>query len=153
MSSDEDGQVETTPQVDTWCICGKCEDVAKTTEAVCCHTSGASKLLSQAVSIYKEDAPYQCIIEHPSFKLNCLAPEVIVESWKGYKHFYGDKCCEGPVHKRNRHVAYSNAVRLFYNIVGRNCRIVLPSCVVAAITAEFPAPDSSYTGYLPPWLE
>lgn len=49
-----------------------------------------------------------------------------------------------------RHAAYRNFVMWHYGHLGKNIRVVIPSCVVWLIRRKWPSADGIYTGYKDP---
>ena len=88
----------------------------------------------------KPKEPYTCVTDNPGFKMGCLDRWVLQIAWLQYKQEYGRSAYEGPEHKVNRHVAYRQFVRWCWGVLGRDIRVVLPSCVVSCIRAHFPPP-------------
>ena len=120
------------------CVC--CQEVEKVKE----------KLDLQAV----EGNEPTCITLHPGFAAVCLNIYVLQTAWYQYRQQYGTKAYEGPEHKKNRHIAYRQLVRWCWGVLGKEIRVVLPSCAVSCIRAHFPPPgpedDHVYVGYLFP---
>lgn len=52
--------------------------------------------------------------------------------------------------KTLRHAAYRNYVMWKYGHLGKNNRVVIPSCVVWLIRNKWPAADGVYTGFKAP---
>ena len=80
-----------------------------------------------------------CITQHPGFSAVCLNIWVLQTAWYQYKQQY-DEPFEGPEHKKNRHIAYRQFARWCWGFLGRQVRVVLPSCAVSCIRAPFPPP-------------
>ena len=56
---------------------------------------------------------------------------------------------DGERHKNLRHIAYRQLARFLFQVVGRENRYVLPSCVVSKIRSSFPAKENEqYTGFM-----
>ena len=53
-------------------------------------------------------------------------------------------------YRRQRYIAYRQFVRLVHGFLGKDIRVVLPSCVLVAIRNRFPkdSPQEDYTGFL-----
>ena len=83
--------------------------------------------------------PPHCITQHPGFHAVCLNRWVLQTAWSQYKQQYNEPY-EGPEHKKNRHIAYRQLVRWCWGILGKEVRVVLPSCAVCCIRAHFPPP-------------
>ena len=54
------------------------------------------------------------------------------------------------LYRQYRYVAYRQLMRWCWHWLGRQVRVVLPSCAVKAIRERFPSP--SYTGFMYPTL-
>lgn len=82
-----------------------------------------------------------CITDHEGFSPVCLNIHVLETAWLQYKQQYGRQAYDGPVHKRLRHVAYRQIVRWIYGYLGKDIRVVIPSCAICKIRAFFPPPE------------
>ena len=95
----------------------------------------------------------KCIVLHPGFKAVCLNKWVLETAWFQYKQQY-EEPFEGPEHKKNRHIAYRQLARWCWGFLGRQVRVVLPSCAVSCIRAHFPPPgnedDFVFAGFSDP---
>lgn len=85
------------------------------------------------------EQPLSCITEHPGFLAVCTNKWVLRTAWFQYKQQY-QNAYEGPEHKQYRHVAYRQFVRWCWGFLGKDIRVVLPSCAVMCIRAHFPPP-------------
>ena len=98
------------------------------------------------MSINQESAEFEgiaipeCITDNPVFLNICLNFWVLRLAWSQYRQQYGAKAFEGPEHKKHRHVACRQFVRWCWDILGKEIRVPLPSCVVSCIRAHFPPP-------------
>ena len=122
-------------------------------ECRCCQEiSQVQAKLLDAVRVEGLESPPTCITNHPGFQAVCINPWVLQTAWHQYKQQYGTKGVEGPTYKRNRHVAYRQLVRWCWGFVGKEIRVVLPSCAVMCIRQHFPAPGLEenfvFTGFL-----
>ena len=79
------------------------------------------------------------ITQHPGFHAVCLNRWVLQTVWYQYKQQYHE-AYEGPPHKQNRHIAYRQLARWCWGIMGREVRVVLPSCAVCCIRVHHPPP-------------
>lgn len=109
-------------------------------ECVCCHEIDAvfGTMLS-AVSEGDCHEPPSCITAHPGFLAVCTNKWVLRTAWFQYKQHYGNPY-EGPEHKQHRHIAYRQFVRWCWGFLGKDIRVVIPSCAVMCIRAHFPPP-------------
>jgi len=92
-----------------------------------------------------------CITNNSGFKVVCLNRWVLEAAWLQYRQQYGTKAYDGPQHKINRHIAYRQLVRWCWGLLGKEIRVILPSCAVMCIRAHFPPPgleeDFQFTGF------
>ena len=122
-------------------------------ECKCCQEIDEvqAKLL-EAVEVEALESPPSCITNHPGFLAVCINVYVLQTAWYQYKQQYGADGHERPIYKRNRHIAYRQFVRWCWGFLGREIRVVLPSCAVMCIQQHFPAPgpeeDFVFTGFL-----
>ena len=80
-----------------------------------------------------------CITDHPGFLAVCTKRYVLRTAWFQYKQQYKDSY-EGPEHKQLRHVAYRQLARWGLGVLGKEVRVVFPSCAVMCIGQLFPPP-------------
>jgi len=66
-------------------------------------------------------------------------------AWFQYKQQYKDPC-DGPEHKLFRHEAYRQLARWCWGILGKEIRVVLPSCAVMCIRNFYspPGPEEEF---------
>lgn len=112
-------------------------------ECLCCHEiQQVTNKNEEVFEQLKPTMPYSCITDNPGFHTVCLDQWVLQAAWFQYRQQYGDKAYEGPQHKIYRHTAYRQLVRWCWGIVGKEIRVVLPSCAVSCIRAHFPPPGN-----------
>lgn len=135
-----DSRLEST----SWCWCGLCQIMNSQRECVCCW---------EIVKAYGTVMQYEkkCITLIQAFDDVCLNREVLETAMATKRMMVGK--CPGDLNRGNsdfRKQAYSNFVHWLYkNSLGRNNRVVLPSCVVLQIRKNFPNPcDEAYVGFL-----
>ena len=110
-------------------------------ECVCCQEIAQVRDKNDEVfEFVKPSQPYTCVTDNPGFHTGCLDRWALQIAWLQYKQEYGRRACEGPEHKVNRHVAYRQFVRWCWGVIGRDIRVVMPSCAVSCIRAHFPPP-------------
>ena len=121
-------------------------------ECVCCHE--IERISSKNEEVFehvKPTEPYDSITDNPGFRTVCLDRWVLQAAWLDYKQQYGSRAYEGPEHKENRHIAYRHLVRWCWGVLGKEIRVVLPSCAVSCIRAHFPPPgnedDFEFVGF------
>lgn len=132
----------------SWCTCNRCVSMLTDHECLCC---------SEAESVRKVRGEHNCITEHRSFlnliidrnALNLLRHQTIrkTNNRKKRKMLTADELPNNSW----RYLAYKQFVIWISanNTLGKSNRIVLPSCVVAAIREQFPSPNADYVGYQP----
>ena len=129
------------------CKCGNCLPMTREAESICCQEIDA--IANKNIELVGEElcqAP-KCIIEHPGFEGVCLNHWVLETVWYHYKQQYSEPF-EGPLHRRNRHIAYRQLVRWCWQVLGKEIRVVLPSCAVVKIRTQYPSPaDQGYEGF------
>ena len=122
------------------CHCGHCQIMDKEHECVCCKE--VHEIVSLCLQMVAEgeaaEAP-QCITDHPGFLAVCTNKYVLRTAWFQYKQQYKDSY-EGPEHKQLRHIAYRQLARWGWGVLGKEVRVVLPSCAVMCIRQHFPPP-------------
>ena len=109
-------------------------------ESVCCQEISACVAINQESAEFKEIATPECVTDNPVFQNLCLDFWVLKLAWSQYRQQYGAKAFEGPDHKKHRHVAYRQFVRWCWDILGKEIRVPLPSCVVSCGRAHYPPP-------------
>lgn len=121
-------------------------------ESVCCQEVLKCIMKNEEVAQMEQTEVPVCITNNPGFQAVCLNYWVLQAAWNQYKQEYGAKAFEGPEHKKQRHVAYRQLVRWCWSVLGKEIRVVLPSCAVSCIRAYFPPPgleeDFVFTGFM-----
>ena len=119
------------------CNCGSCQRLNRVEECVCCSEIDCVVAKNnEAVEAEGLNEPPVCITQHPGFNAVCLNHRVLQTAWYQYKQQYH----EGPEHKKMRHIAYRQLARWCWGLLGKELRVVLPSCAVCCIRAHFPPP-------------
>lgn len=112
-------------------------------ECVCCQEIDATALTCKSLAMddpaYANHLTPSCITQHPGFMHVCINKWVLKTAWYQYKQQYTDSY-EGPEHKQFRHIAYRQLERWCWGFLGKDVRVVLPSCAVMCIRAHFPPP-------------
>ncbi len=125
------------------CQCDNCTVMDREEECICCQEINAiittCKSLPNDGPMFVNEAIPTCITQHPGFKSVCLNKWVLKTAWFQYKQQYAD-AYEGPEHKQLRHIAYRQLVRWCWGFLGKDIRVVMPSCAVMCIRAHFPPP-------------
>ncbi|KXJ11944.1 P2X purinoceptor 7 [Exaiptasia diaphana] len=133
-----------------WCECEHCQVMDREVECLCCHE--IPQIMEKNRQVAEEEnltEPLKCITDNPGFKAVCLNRWVLETAWFQYSQQYG--AVNTPEHKRKRHIAYRQLVRWCWGVLGKEIRVVLPSCAVMCIRAHFPPPgledDFEFTGF------
>lgn len=105
---------------------------------MCCQE--IPKVWDMCQSLQTEGLPVvTCIIHHPGFLPVCTNKYVLKTAWMQYQQQYSN-AYDGPEHKQLRHIAYRQLARWCWGYLGKDIRVVLPSCAVMCIRAHFPPP-------------
>uniref|UniRef100_A0A1X7T1Y1 P2X purinoreceptor 7 intracellular domain-containing protein n=1 Tax=Amphimedon queenslandica TaxID=400682 RepID=A0A1X7T1Y1_AMPQE len=110
-------------------------------ECLCCRDIQA--IMSKINEV--NDTQVKCITEHPGFSAVCLNVWVLQTAYAQYRQQYGNY--NASMHERHRYTAYRQLVRWCWGWLGREVRVILPSCAVSIIRTF---PSSAYTGYSNP---
>ena len=121
-------------------------------ECACCHEiEQVANKNQEVIEATKPAQPFSCITDNPGFHTVCLDRWVLQSAWLCYKQQYGSQAHQGPEHKIHRHIAYRQLVRWCWGVIGKEIRVVLPSCAVSCIRAHFPPPgnedDFEFVGF------
>ena len=144
-------KVATGPLFHFRCSCNHCQ-IMDREECLCCHEIQEVLNKNEEVSQW-ENRPetYACVTDNPGFQSVCLNPWVLQVAWFQYRQQFGNQAYEGREHKIHRHVAYRQLVRWCWGVMGREIRVVLPSCGVSCIRAHFTPPgdenDLEFVGF------
>ena len=77
------------------------------------------------------------ITQYPGFHPVCINRWVLQTAWYQYKQQYKDPD-DGPEHKLFRRIAYRQVAQWCWGILGKEIRVVLPSCAVMCIRNFIP---------------
>ena len=133
------------------CTCDNCQIMDRREECICCQEI-EEVLNTNLNAVFEGDISETptCITQHPGFLAVCTNKWVLRTAWFQYKQQYQDSY-EGPEHKQLRHIAYRQLVRWCWGTLGREMRVVLPSCAVLCIRQHFPPPgleeDFEFQGF------
>ena len=133
------------------CSCENCQIMDREQECICCRE--IQEVLNKNYEVFEKEKPetaYSCITDKPGFRAVCLGRWVLQVAWFQYKQQYGTNSFEGAEHKINRHVVYRQLVRWCWGVIGKDIRVILPSCAVSCIQAHFPPPgaEDEFVGFL-----
>lgn len=116
--------------------------MTRVVECLCCSEIDCVLAKNnEAVEVEGLDGPPVCITQHPGFSAVCLNRWVLQTAWFQYKQQYAD-AYEGLDHKQTRHIAYRQLARWCWELLGKQIRVVLPSCAVCCIRAHSPPPGT-----------
>ncbi|CAH3024096.1 unnamed protein product [Porites evermanni] len=139
LSGDEsmEGSEELNPRLENsdWCSCDNCQIMGRAEACICCQEIEQVKnKLNEAVTRGECEEEPTCITQHPGFH-----PQQYKES------------IDGPEGKLYRHIAYRQLARWYWGILGKEIRVVLPSCAVMCIRNFYPPPGPEeefvFTGF------
>ena len=131
--------------------CVTTENMTEPRERICCHDiNKALNKFPDAITRYGNDGPFTCLTQHPGFTRNCTYPEVLENAWLSYRQQYGQNAYNGDGKESSlyRHIAYRQLARFLFGVVGKDNRLVLPSCCVTIMRLLFPDESNTYTGFL-----
>ena len=132
-------------------MCGHCIIMDTNEQCKCCKEIEQIKSKNEEAVERKEvkDVPV-CITQHPGFEAVCLNTWVLQTAWYQFKQQYME-AFEGPEDQLNRHIAYRQLVRWCWGVLGKEIRVVLPSCAVKCIRERFlppgPAEEFQFEGF------
>ncbi|XP_034047368.1 uncharacterized protein LOC117528877 [Thalassophryne amazonica] len=137
-----------------WCCCNACQPMKSVRECFCCHEWDILEPLLEELERSRKEAAEPpepvCVTSHPDFsaRLNpgvlgrfCSFPRI---NWK--RRLLQEVSM---TNDQYRLVAYRITLDWFLKgkRLGRGKRRVLPSCVVLAIRAKYPATPATYCGF------
>ncbi|XP_078495353.1 P2X purinoceptor 7-like [Ciona intestinalis] len=128
----EHGDGSRLTELSCWCSCSNCSIQETAKECICCKE--CSKTLEMICSAKECD----CITVHPGFSAVCLNKWSLDVAWNTYKQFYSTVQSSFMENAKYRHIAYRQYVRWIHGRIGRENRMILPSCVVTTIRKYFP---------------
>ncbi|XP_006825802.1 uncharacterized protein LOC102802182 [Saccoglossus kowalevskii] len=140
--SDEDHVTDRLENTD-WCRCGNCRVMGTDKECVCCRDV-------VEVTNKMEGMACICITEYPRFNSVCLDVWVLQTANFYFRQHYGDRTEDEP-NEQYKYTAYRQFVRWCLGYLGKDIRVVIPSCAVAKIRDEFQSAE--YRGFKLPLLD
>ena len=132
-----------------WCKCGNCTIMGKSVESFCCHEKAVEYDEYDKKLTCAQNQGLNCITSLSSFNQNMLSKDVLdvdVSQYLEENWPLGDDEL-AQTHKLYRLVSYRRCSRWVFNILGKKCRRVLPSCVYTCIRNKFASPDGLYTHF------
>ena len=132
-----------------------CEVMATAKKCICCFE--IDEIMEKMSELSN---PVGCITLHPGFSTVCLDVWVLQVAYFQYQQQYGRLRLSAyrPNHipfysfktRKYRYTGYRQLVRWCWGWLGKDVRVVLPSCDVTKIRRRFPS--STYTGFTDPEL-
>ena len=123
-----------------WCGCHNCIIMPTLIESKCCKEFG-SLLGDKLVS---------CITDNEYFEDICLKRHILesahIQNQRYLGKFKDSKTISNKSYRFSAYRQYTAWVH-YYERLGRNNRLVIPSCVVKKIRDTFPSVDGSYIGF------
>nr|XP_021331263.1 P2X purinoceptor 7-like [Danio rerio] len=113
-------------------------------ENICCKET--QKVVQRMMQV---PDPPTCMVQHPGFEPNCLNMYTLQNINNIYRADYGPLRHRN-VEERFRYLSYRSFVSWCWGWLGREVRVVIPSCVVRRIRQEFPNAAGQYVGFRPP---
>ena len=122
------------------CACENCQIMERAESCVSCQEiDQVQNKLIEAVSSGECEEQPKCITQHPGFHPVCINRWVLQTAWYQYKQQHKDPY-DGAEDKLFRHIAYRQLARWCWGILGKEIRVVLPSCAVMCIRNFYPPP-------------
>ncbi|XP_076090326.1 uncharacterized protein LOC143062546 [Mytilus galloprovincialis] len=91
-------------------------------ECVCCCE------VSKIDDVKNEHTDTACITDNPGFHPLCLDTHVLKVAYYQYRQQYGEHPYHG--NERNRYTEYRQFLRWCWQFLGKEVRVVIPSCVL-----------------------
>ena len=129
-----DSQIIWTPGQPEWCVCGRCRQMIRDIEKVCCRQT-----LENCISVL------------PHMDAFILQPGVLRMArriWNDSRAL-DDAQTPGESHRQFRFSAYRQYIIWQYGQLGQGHRVVIPSCCVWRIRETYPDPNGIYKGFIP----
>lgn len=132
--------------VETWCTCGRCENMPTEKESYCCDES-------EMVAEIRQD--FNCVTEAEQF-CNLIESKDTLKYSRYLMSFQIDDKSERKKYMSEpltntmlRYLSYRTFVSLVncHQSMGKWNRVTLPACVVSRIRYLYPDPNENYTGY------
>ncbi|XP_074544533.1 P2X purinoceptor 7 [Halichoeres trimaculatus] len=127
-----------------WCTCGECRAMPTEVENVCCKELNAVQ--NRCRELPEEP---RCMTLHPGLEPVCLNIYSLQNALNIYQADHGPLEAKGRS-VRARYLAYRSFVSWCWGYLGKDNRVVIPSCVVLRIQKEYPDEEEEYTGFKPP---
>ena len=132
-----------------WCKCGQCQLMSKTIESFCCHEKAVEYDEYDEKLTSAQGQGLSCVSLLPSFVQNMLSQDVLEVDVAQYLEENNplDDDDLAKTHKLFRLAAYRRCSRWVFQILGKKCRRVFPSCIYTSIRNKFASPDGLYTHF------
>lgn len=129
----------------TWCNCLACEAKPTDFESYCCHESTKIEAVREEADCVTFHAQFDSVVLNKHV-LNVVRHQQIIQA---KKHNLEHHNFENPDNRLWRHLAYRQFVSWInsWTSIGKNRRLVIPSCVIGAIRNEYPESDGNYVGF------
>ncbi|XP_064639324.1 P2X purinoceptor 7-like [Lineus longissimus] len=128
----------------SWCQCGNCAIMETARECVCC--CGVKQVQAKLDDPALAGAHLGCVTDHPGLEGICYNIWTLEVAAMAYKQRYGSIKIKGPANEKYRFVAYRQFVRWCWDYLGREVRVVIPSCMMIKIREAFPS-TACYKGF------
>ncbi|XP_049432942.1 P2X purinoceptor 7-like isoform X2 [Epinephelus fuscoguttatus] len=126
------------------CTCEECITMPTEEQNVCCKELNAVQ--NRCGELPEEP---RCMTLHPGLEPVCLNPYSLQNALNVYQADHGPLDVKERA-ARARYLAYRSFVSWCWGYLGKNSRVVIPSCVVRRSHEEYPDEDGEYTGFKPP---
>jgi hypothetical protein len=132
---------DTPPDVTLWCKCGKCINMNRIEECICCCSNETIKRIANITNT--------CVTSTEDFRTICLYPAVLEITMVQCDLYQGltPQLPRARTRENYRFAAYKNFTFWVYGRLGKCNRVPIPSCAVAKIRNEFESPDGLYVGF------
>ncbi|KAK3587054.1 hypothetical protein CHS0354_008082 [Potamilus streckersoni] len=122
--ADDDDEEERQDRLtdNSWCNCGHCLVMPTSRECVCCCD------VEKVTSVCNGYQGIQYITDHPGFRPVCLDIHVLKVAYYQYRQQFGERPEQG--NERHRYTSYRQFARLCWHFLGKEVRVIFPSCVV-----------------------
>jgi len=131
-----------------WCKCGQCVVMTTDQESVCCRESEKVKQVSGIACCVTNNVLFNKLVLDKDV-LNISRHKMILKSKKKQKKKV--LCKSEPQNKVWRYLAYKQFISWInaWTTIGKENRIVIPSCVIYKIRQTYPEENGVYVGFRP----
>ena len=123
--------------------------MSKTIESFFCHEKALEYDEYDGRLTSAQDQGWNCVSCLPSFVQNMLSQDVLEVDVAQYlkQNWPLDDDDLAWTHRLYRLAAYRRCSRWIFQILGKKCRRVFPSCIYTCIRNKFASPDGLYTHF------